>query len=166
MILLAQIFKIIGSIFNLIADKANNTKKIFIFNSISNLFNGVQYFLLNAITGAISSILAILRNIVLFKYKNDIKVIDLIIYFMIIILFNIYEFTNIISIIPVLLVIIYSTALYTNKILNIKYSIIIVCILEIIYDYIYYAYVGIIVCIIDIIITTISIKELKKEEKL
>ena len=120
MIFLAQIFKIIGSIFCLIADKSNNTKKIFLFNSISNLFSSFQYFLLNAITGAISSLLAILRNIVLYKYKNKVKVIDLILYFIIIILFNIFEFDNIISIIPVLLVIIYSTALYTNKILNIK----------------------------------------------
>ena len=162
MILMAQFFRIIGSIFSIISDKSNDTKKIFLYNSISNLFCSIQYFLLNAISGGITSIIAILRNIIFYKYKEKVTIKELLMYFLILIIFSIRSINGLVSIIPILLVIIYSTSLYTKNIYTIKYAIIITCLLEIIYDAVYKAYVGIFVCVLDIFLVSISLYKIKK----
>ena len=162
-IILAQIFRIIGSVFSIISDKSNNMKKIFIFNSIGNFFNGISYFFIDAITGGIGNLIAILRNVIFYKYKDKVKISTLIVYFIITILLSIKSITEIISVIPIVLVIIYSCAIYTNKPIVIKYSVLVICLLEIIYDFVYHAYVGIVVCIIDI--TLILYNLLKTDEK-
>lgn len=165
MMLLAQLFRIAGSVFGLSADKSNNTKKVFLYNGISNLLCAIQYFLLNAISGGITSIIAIFRNLIFYKYKEKVTVKELLMYFLILILLSIYSINGIISVIPVLLVIIYSTALYTKNIYTIKYAVLITCVLEIIYDAVYKAYAGIFVCILDIILVSISLYKLKKQTK-
>ena len=162
-LILAQIFRIIGSVFSISSDKSTNIKKIFLFNGISNVFCSISYFCMNAITGAISSILALFRNIMFYKYKEKVTIGALILYFIIIILFNLNSITGFISFIPILLVIIYTSALYTKKPLTIKYSIITVCLLEIIYDYVYSIYVGIIVCVLDMILVSYSICKMSKK---
>ena len=164
-IIIAQILRIIGSIFGIIADKSSNPKKIYWYNGIYNFINGIQYYLLNAITGAISSFIAIFRNILFYKYKKKVPWVALLIYFMIVVILNIPGYVGIISLIPILLIIIYTTALYLEDILLFKYSVILTCILEIIYDFVYDAYVGIIICALDIIFVTISLIQLHKKNK-
>ena len=68
--ILAQIFRAISSVFEIMADRENEPKKIFVYNGIYNLFCAVQYFLLNAVTGGICSVLAIVRNILFAICKN------------------------------------------------------------------------------------------------
>ena len=80
------------------------------------------------------------------------------------ILINIPGYNDLISIIPILLTIIYTMALYIGNIIFFKFSIIVVCILEIIYDIVYDAYVGIAICIIDIILVTISFIRMKRKK--
>lgn len=164
-IIIAQILRIIGSIFGIIADKSDEPKKIYFFNGIYNLACSVQYFLLNAITGAISSFICIFRNIIFYKYKKKVPMSIVLVYFLITILINIPGYTGLISIMPILLTIIYTMALYIENIIFFKFSIIAVCILEIIYDIAYDAYVGIAICIIDIIVVTISLIRYKEKNK-
>lgn len=153
---IAQVFRALGAICSFSADGTSNKHKIFLYNGLSNLFCGIQYALLQAFSGAICSLLALLRNLI-FAKKKHISVFTLLIYFIIIILCNITSFTNIISVIPVLLVIIYTMALFSKDVLKIKIAVLINAFLEIIYDYYYSAWVGIIVCIIAIIVVLISI---------
>lgn len=161
-LILAQIFRLISSFFYISGDKSNNRKKIFTYNGIYNFFSGIQYFLLNAITGAICSFLAIIRNIVLYKNAKKVPIWGMVIYLMIILVLNLLIYDKPISLLPVLLVFIYSIALYIGDIMIIKYSVILVCLIEIIYDIYYKAYVGIAVCIIDIILVIISMFKIKK----
>lgn len=165
MIIIAQIIRLIGSVFGLIADKSDEPKKIYLFNGVFNLANAIQYFLLGAITGAISSFIAIFRNVLFYKYKSKVPIIVILIYFLITVLLNIPGYVGLISLIPILLVIIYTIALYAGNILFFKCANITIYILEIIYDIVYDAYVGIIICIIDLIVVTISLVKLKKESK-
>lgn len=164
MLIIAQISRIIGSIFMLIADQSNDNKKILIYNGIGNLFCGIQYFLLNAITGAVCSIAAILRNIFFYDEKKRAPLIVLLIYFIFVYACGFGNYSDILSYVPVLLVIIYTLALYSKKVLVIKYSVILICLLEIIYDITCSAYVGIIYCVIDIILVTISLIKMKNKK--
>ena len=163
-IILAQVFRIIGSIFSIWSDKSNDLKKIFWLNGIANLFCGISYFCVDAITGGLSSILAIFRNVIFYKWKEKLNIIVLLIYFAILIAFNITGINGILSFIPILLVIIYTAALYTKNPLYIKYAIITTCLLEIVYDYIYDVYVGIAVCIIDTILVIYSMIKMKNKK--
>lgn len=169
MFLLAQISRIISAFFGIISDKSSNRKQIYLFNSIANIFSGIQYYLLNAITGAISCIVAIFRNIIFYKYNKKVPLYVLIIYIIALILLNSKSYVNYFAVIPVLLVIVYSVSLYINKVKVIKYAILITDLLEIIYDVYYKAYAGIAVCLIDAIIVIISlIKDkdvIQKEDK-
>lgn len=160
-IVLAQIFRLISSIFYLAGDRSNNKKKIYTCNGIYNFFSGVQYLLLNAITGAICSFLAILRNIFLYKYGKKVPIFGFITYLVIVLILNLLVYDGLITILPFFLVLFYSIALYIGNVMIIKYSVILTCLLEIIYDIYYLAYVGIIVSILDIILVTISIYKLK-----
>ena len=160
MILIAQILRVIAALFSILSDKAINIKKIFLYNGINNLFCGISYFCMNAITGGISAFLALFRNILFYQYKEKVTIKEVLLYFVIIILFNISSINGIVSCIPALLVIIYTSALYTKNTLYIKYACIITSLLEIIYDYVYCIYVGIFVCVLAIILTSYSIYKL------
>ena len=154
---IAQVLRIISSFFTIKSDKASDKKSIYLYNSISNFLCGLQYLFLNAITGAISSFVAIFRNVIFYKYNKKIPLIVLILYIVGIVFVNSGSYSNYLSFIPVLLVIIYTVALYINKVKAIKYAVIITCMLEIYYDVYYKAYVGIIICLIDAILVIRSL---------
>lgn len=164
-IIVAQVIRIIGSIFGILGDRSNNPKKIYLFNSIFNLMAGIQYFLLNAITGGITSVLTLVRNVLLYKYKRKLPIIVLLIYLIITAILDLTAFDGIVSLIPILLVTVYSIGLYLDNIKIFKICTIIVCSFEIIYDFYYNAYVGIFFCVLDIILIIISFKDLKKKKK-
>ena len=69
------------------------------------------------------------------------------------------------SFIPILLVVMYGTALAIGHIYLLKYTIIVVMLLDMVYDYYYGAYVGVVVCIVDIIFVVISLVKLYKDKK-
>lgn len=162
---IAQIVRVAAAIFCIIADHSNNRKKMLVFNAVYNFLNGVHYALLNAITGAISSIITVLRNVIFYVFKKRVPVAVLLVYFIIVILINLGSINSPISIIPVFLVMIYSTALYIGNLWGIKIAVIITCSLEIIYNIYVGAYVGIAACVIDIIFVIISMRKLKKLQK-
>ena len=164
-LILAQIFKLISSYFYVVGDRSNNKKKIFTYNGIYNFFSGVQYLLLNAITGAICSFLAILRNIFLYKYGKRVPLWGFMLYLIIVISLNLLAYDGLITLWPIFLILFYSIALYIGKVKIIKYSVILTCLLEIIYDIYYKAYVGIAVSVLDIILVTISLYKLNNSEK-
>ena len=80
-----------------------------------------------------------------------------------VLMLNLLIYDGLITILPFLLVLFYSIALYIGNVKYIKYAVIITCLLEIIYDVYYHAYVGIVVSILDIILVTISLYKLKKK---
>lgn len=162
---IAQIVRVAAAIFCIIADHSNNRKKMLVFNAIYNFLNGVHYALLNAITGAISSLITVLRNVIFYVFKKRVPVAVLLAYFIIVILININSVTSLVAVIPVFLVIIYSTALYIGNLWGIKIAVIITCSLEIVYNIYVGAYVGIAACVIDIIFVIISMRKLKNSQK-
>ena len=160
--IIAQVVRAISAIFLIIADRSSNRKTMLVFNAIYNLLNGVQYLLLGAITGAISSFITVLRNVIFYRYKKRAPLAVLLVFFIIVIAINLGSVDSWIAMLPILFVVIYSTALYIGNVFWIKIAVIVVCGLEIIYDYVVGAYVGMSVCDIDIVFVSISFKNLKK----
>jgi len=164
MFILAQIFRVISSFFGIMADKASDSKKVLLYNGIYNFFSALQYFFLFAFSGAISSIVAIGRNVIFYKFPKKVPIYILIIYFVVIVALNIPAFDGLISFIPVLLVVMYTTALYIGNIYGIKYTVLVICVLESFYDYYCKAYIGIGVCILDFIIVSVSLYKMKHDK--
>ena len=164
MLIAAQIFRIISAIFCIIADASSEKKKIFFFNGIYNFLAAVSYFMLNAIAGGIGCLVAILRNVIFYKSKNKVPLWILICYLLFVFVLTSIKINNIFDFIPFVLVATYTIGLFIGKVNIIKLSVIITCVLEIIYDYMCLSYAGIVVCVIDIIIVVISmIRDRKKE---
>ena len=161
MLITAQLFRIISAIFGLVSDKSTKKKEILEFNSVSNFFNAIQYFCLGAINGGICSLIPILRNIMMSKTKKRLPFYMIAIFLFGSYLCNLGNLSDYISYIPLSLVVIYTLGLNSGNVYILKYSIITTSILEIIYDYVFKAYVGIGVCIIDIILVIISVKKIK-----
>lgn len=162
MFIIAQVTRLISFIFDSISAKSNTNKNITLYNGIANVFLGVSYLALNALTGAICSFIAIFRNIVFYKYKNKLPFIILLLYFLVIFLLSYNQIHILVDVIPLLLVIIFGTALYYQNYIGLKMAGIITSLLEIIYDYYYHSYVGIATCVIYVILIVISL--LKKKE--
>ena len=161
--IVANIVRIIAAFFDILSANATETKKIYLYNGIYNFLLGVQYYILDATAGAISSFVAILRNIIFHRHKDS-SIYALIIYLIFVILINIPAYEGIISTLPIIMVFMYTIAIYRANIMEIKYVSIITCALEIIYDIYYHAYVGAIVCVIYIIVVTISIIRIKRSK--
>lgn len=168
MFILAQVLRIISAFFEILADGCSNKKLIFLLNGIYNLLSAASYFLLNAFTGGLGCLLAILRNIIFYIFKNKTPLWILILYLLFILSMAMISDFSLLGIMPCILVGIYTVGLYTGDVKTIKISVIITCVLEIIYDFIVLAYAGIVVCSIDIVVVIISMildkkkKELKK----
>ena len=166
MLILAQVVRVIAAIFCMIADGSSEKKKIFFYNGVYNFLDAISYFMLGAFAGGIGSLAAIGRNVIFYKSKNKVNIFVLISYLLFVLCLTLIGMPNWFAIIPFFLVATYTTGLYIGKVRVIKWCVIITCVVEIVYDYIYLSYAGIVVCVIDIIIVAISmVKDRKKEEK-
>ena len=72
-----------------------------------------------------------------------------------------YRSTDLVLLLPIIMVFMYSIAIYKADLIKIKYTVIITCALEIIYDIYYNAYIGAILCVLNIIVVIISLIRIK-----
>ena len=161
-VFLAQIFALLAGVFYILEDNSRDNKKILIYNGISNLFIGIEYFLLGAFTGAICNLVAILRNVYVHYSKERIHILVLLSYFLFLYAVNMGNYDSLLSYLPVALVILYTSAISTKNVKLIKYAVIIAYALEIIYDIHYKAYISVIICIAGIITAILSLKKIKE----
>lgn len=143
-LIIAQIVGAISLIFNIISTQQNTKEKIFLFNGISNVACIIQYLLLGATTGAISSVIATTRNIVFSRFKKKIPIIVLIVYLIIAISFNAIAVDSIYDIIPIINICLYGIGIYQKDIRVLKCIIVIVGITGFTYDAINMAFVSMI----------------------
>lgn len=140
-IIIANIVALFSFIFNIVGTQKNKKNQVLLYNGIANVLSCIQFMLLNAWTGAISCILAAMRNVIFSLFKNKIPLIIFLIYVIIVISLNLPAITSLISIIPVFAIILYGYGLYQNNIAILKIIIIIVNISCLIYDIYNYAFV-------------------------
>lgn len=132
---------------------------------ISNLIISIQFFLLNAITGGIISIINVIRCIVFYLLKKEnIKpsILVLLIFEVIVIISGIISWQNIWSILPIIATLTYTYGIWQDDVLKIKYISVIIGTEWSIYDIIVKAYVGFVQGIIQVISSIIAIIRYKK----
>lgn len=162
----AQIFGIIA-ILLLINSYLNTKKKNFLFVQIlSNIFFGIQYFILNATTAVLNSIIAITKTIIFYFYTKkgkNIPIRTLIIFEILIIILAITMCRDFVSLMPLLIAMLYTYGTWQNN-LKITYLIgTIVASIWIIYNFIVGAYVASLGSIFELISSIVGIARVSKK---
>lgn len=143
--ILAQICGIIALILTVIAVQFKTKEKIVMCSVFANIVVAIQFFLLNAITGAVVSIINTIRCIIFYYYKKkDMKpsIIILLIFEIIAVVSGIMSWQNIWSIIPIIVTVIYTYGLWQDNVKVIRITTGIAGFGWAIYDIIVMAYVG------------------------
>ena len=158
--ILAQICGVIALILTVISVQFKTKEKIVMCMIFANLVVAVQYFLLNAITGGVISILNTIRCIVFYYYKKKDKnpsLVILLVFEVIAIISGITSWQNIWSLIPVLVTIIYTYGLWQDNVNIIRITTGIAGFGWAIYNIIVMAYVGAIQEIAQLVSSIISL---------
>lgn len=163
--ILAQICGIIALILTVISVQFKTKEKIVMCMIFANLVVAIQYFLLNAITGGVISILNTIRCIVFYYYKKKDKkpsIMVLLIFEIIAIISGIISWQNIWSLIPILVTVIYTYGLWQDNVNIIRITTGIAGLGWAIYNIIVMAYVGAIQEIAQLVSSIISL--VKKQD--
>lgn len=143
--ILAQICGLIALILTVISVQFKTKEKIVVCFIFANMIVAIQFFLLNAITGAIISIINAIRCIIFYYYKKKDKkpsLIILIIFEIIAIISGIVSWQDIWSILPIIVTVIYTYGLWQDNVTIIRITTGIAGLGWMIYDLIVMAYVG------------------------
>lgn len=152
--LLAQIFGFLALSCIVFSYQQIKRKKFIVIQGISNIFYTIQYILLNAYSAVGSCVISILRTIIVYYFERKNKKMPLLLIVFIeilIIIIGMYTYKNIYSLIPILIVFLYTYGV-CQKQLTITYFIgIIAGLLWIVYNYIVGAYISIIGSVFEFI---------------
>jgi len=100
MFMLAQIIGLFSFIVSLIAYHKKTKKKILSTMIISNTLNFIHYFLLDALSGGITKIVAVIRDILIINKKNSKSIFYIFVFIYLILGITLYE--NLLSIISII----------------------------------------------------------------
>lgn len=143
--IIAQTFGVIALILTIISIQFKTKEKIVMCSVLANIVVAIQFFLLDAITGGVISIINAIRCIVFYIYKKkDLKpsIITLIIFEIVAIISGCISWQNIWSLIPILVTVLYTYGLWQDNVKVIRITTGIVGGGWAIYDLIVKAYVG------------------------
>ncbi len=119
MFILAQIIGGIVLILTVISVQFKTKEKILICQMLSNLLISIQYFLLNALTGGVVSIINLIRCIIFYYYKKkNMKpsIVVLVVFIIVAIVSGILTWQSIFSIIPIIAAIVFTYGLWQDNI--------------------------------------------------
>lgn len=119
MFILAQIIGGIVLILTVISIQFKTKEKILMCQIIANLLISIQYFLLDALTGGVVSIINVIRCIIFYFYKKkNMKpsIIFLVVFIITAVVSGILTWQNIFSIIPIISAIVFTYGLWQDDI--------------------------------------------------
>ena len=143
--ILAQLCGIIALILTVISVQFKTKEKIVMCSVFANIVVAIQFFLLNAITGAIISIINTVRCLIFYYYKKkDMKpsLVVLVLFEIVAIVSGIISWQNIWSLIPIIVTVVYTYGLCQDNVTVIRITTGIAGLGWSIYDIIVRAYVG------------------------
>ena len=162
--IMAQILGLFALIVLLISFSKKDKDELLKYQIMSSLLFGLQYLLLNAITGFLMNIVCMIRNYIFSRYKK-IPIYYLIIVIILVVTLGLISYRDYYSLLPIIAVILYSIALYKGNTRIIRIIELISCSLFIIYNIHVDAYVGLISTIIEFLgclVIVIEIDIIKK----
>ncbi len=147
MSVLAQVFGFIAIILWIFSVQEKESYKILLVQLISNIFFALQYLCLFALSGMVMYIIATVRCFIFYYYRKRKKTIPLhwlFLFIIVILISSIVTYQGLASIIPTIIVLSYTITTYLEDPKYIRFTFIIIPIIEIIYNFIVGAYVAIV----------------------
>lgn len=159
---MAQFLGFLYMIFLMISNFGKNTKQILLMQTISFFFKTLHYYLLGGISGFLTSLISMIRNLIFYKIKtNKIWTVTFIIAYLII---GIITFKSIYSLLPVFATITYTLIINQGKPKYLRYGMIITSISWLIYNIYISSYSGVILQAVTLITSIIAIINLDKKK--
>lgn len=146
----------------------NDNKKIVLISVFANIFATAQYFLLSALTGAIISIINVVRCLVFYMFKKKglkPSVIVLVLFEVVAVVSGAITWQNWWSIIPILMACIYTFGLWQDNTFVIKLSTGIVGAGWVVYNIVVRAYIGAVQQFAQFVSSVVAIAKDKIEQK-
>lgn len=158
--IVSQIIGFIAFLFSLVAYHQNKKNNILGNMVISNILNLTHYLLLGAITGGITKIIAIFRDLfIILKDKYKIKsYIPLLMFIIIYIFVGFYLYTDIYSVFPIIAAVVYLIPVWFGKEKMIKIAALLGELLWLYYNIVVFSIVGIASKVISIISLILAIR--------
>ncbi len=158
---MGQILGFVYAIFLILSNFGKTTKQILFLQTISFLFKTLHYYLLGGISGFLTSLISMIRNIIFYKIKtNKLWTIFFIIIYIIIGIITLKSFY---TLLPVLATITYTLIINYNNPKYLRYGMFITSLTWLIYNIYIISYSGIIIQIIMLISNVIAIIKLDKK---
>ncbi len=143
--ILAQLCGIIALLLTVISVQFKTKEKIVMCSVFANVVVAIQFFLLNAITGAIISVINTIRCIIFYYYKKKNKTpsfLVLAVFEIIAVISGVFSWQNFWSIIPIIVTVVYTYGLWQDNVTIIRITTGIAGFGWYLYDIIVRAYVG------------------------
>lgn len=166
--IIAQIIGFISFIVSLLAYHRKKKEKIFQTMMIANVLDIVHYLLLNAYSGCVTKIIALIRNKIIIVKEKDKKLnnnVVLVILFIAYLISGILTYKNIYSVLPILAAMIYLYFVWDGNELKVKKVAFYCYFLWLAYNIFVFSIAGIVSNIVSIISTFIAMYNEKNNQK-
>lgn len=161
----AQILGLIGIVIWAISFLLKKKKDILLIQAIANLIYTIEYLLLKAFTASLMNICSFLRLIIYYLFDIKGKKVPkyvLLIFITIILMVGVFTYTNIFNLIPIIIALLYTYALWQDNLFKARIIHIVCAFVWIYYNINVLAHVGIIGNILEIITNGWMIMKSKK----
>lgn len=156
--IIAQIFGAIALSILVLSFQKNNRKRLLEYQMISSLLYALQYVFLKAYTGCAMNLLCMFRNFIFNKFQErKPPTLLLIVIIFVMIIFSFFTYTELISVLPTLAVILYSIAIWNGNMKIIRITEIISCLLFIIYNIKVFAITGLIATVVEMFAAIVAL---------
>lgn len=157
MFIVAQILGILALIAYIISTQINNRHGILLWRTIYSALYTIQYLCLGSPSGAVSSIVPVIRNLVYDRYKKrDIPIFWIVIFSAITFILGIVFYDGPISFLPIIHTILFTIFIGIGNLARFRFVSIVSTILMLVYNFTIGAYSGVAVVITQFIFTIIA----------
>ena len=169
-LIIAQIVGFIALAYTCVSFQQNKKTRVLVYQIIANFLYFLQYFFLDALSGACISFLGLIRYIVYYQYEKNNKKKSLFVLFIfstISIIIGVFTYNGIISLLPPITALMYTYGTWQNNLKKFRIIAVIVPVCWFVYNFFVGAYVGMISTTIEFISAVIAIYRLdiRKREK-
>jgi len=158
---MGQLLGFVYALFLIISNFGKTTKHILFMQTIAFFFKTLHYYLLGGISGFLTSLISMIRNLIFYKIKESKLWTTL--FILIYLIIGIITLKDIYTLLPVLATITYTIVINYNNPKYLRYGIFITSLTWLIYNIYINSYSGIFIQIVMIITNIVAIIKLDKK---
>lgn len=158
---MAQFLGFIYALFLILSNFRKTSKQILLFQTISFFFKALHYYLLGGMSGFLTSLISMIRNIIFYKIKES--KIWTFLFIIIFLIIAILTYNNPYTLLPVFATIIYTLIINYDNPTYLRYGMFITSTSWLIYNIYIFSYSGMLIQTIMIISNIIAIIKLDKK---